>query len=141
MFAIDPRIARSAAPFHDLPLSTVLLKDDARWPWLILVPRRAGAGALTDLAEADAAQLMAEIRLCVHAVAAEPGVERTNVGVLGNVAPQLHVHVVGRWAGDAAWPGPVWGVEGKIGYGPGAQEPLAARMQSRLAPHQRANYP
>jgi len=133
MFAIDPRIARSAAPFHDLPLSTVLLKDDARWPWLILVPRRAGADALTDLAEADAAQLMAEIRLCVRAVAAEPGVERTNVGVLGNVAPQLHVHVVGRWAGDAAWPGPVWGVEGKNLYDAEEKKAVIGRLTRALS--------
>jgi diadenosine tetraphosphate (Ap4A) HIT family hydrolase len=132
MFAIDPRIGRSAAPFHELPLSTVLLKDDARWPWLILMPRRDGADALTDLAAADAAQLMDEIRLCVRAVAAEPGVERTNVGVLGNVAPQLHVHVVGRWPGDAAWPGPVWGVEGKDAYAEEAKATVMERIKRTL---------
>jgi diadenosine tetraphosphate (Ap4A) HIT family hydrolase len=132
MFAIDPRIARSAAPIHELPLSTVLLKDDARWPWLILVPRRAGADALTDLAEADAAQLMAEIRACTRAVAQEPGVERTNIGVLGNVVPQLHVHVIGRREGDAAWPGPVWGVEGKAAYAPADRAACVARITARL---------
>jgi len=132
MFAIDPRITRSAAPFLDLPLSTVLLKEDARWPWLILAPRIERAQELTDLTDADAARLLDEVRACARAVAAEPGVERTNIGALGNVAPQLHVHVIGRWAGDAAWPGPVWGVEGKVAYAAPDREALLERITARL---------
>ncbi|MDZ4778456.1 MAG: HIT family protein [Alphaproteobacteria bacterium] len=132
MFAIDPRITRSAAPFLDLPLSTVLLKDDARWPWLVLVPRVANAQELTDLSDEDAARLLAEIRLCARAIGAEPRVERTNIGALGNVVPQLHIHVVGRWVGDAAWPGPVWGVEGKVAYDPADRAARIARITDRL---------
>jgi len=132
MFAIDPRITRSASPLLELPLSTVLLKEDARWPWLILAPRMAGAVELTDLSEPDAARLLSEIRSAARAIAQEPGVERTNIGALGNVVPQLHVHVIGRWEGDAAWPGPVWGVEGKVAYAPAERAARVARITARL---------
>lgn len=132
MFAIDPRITRSASPFLELSLSTVLLKEDARWPWLILVPRVEGAVELTGLSDADAARLLTEIRACARAVMQEPGVERTNVGALGNVVPQLHVHVIGRWAGDAAWPGPVWGVEGKTAYAAEEKNAVCARLMRAI---------
>lgn len=133
MFAIDPRITRSSAPFLELPLSTVLLKEDARWPWLILVPRVEGAQELTDLSDAAAARLLVELRLCARAIATEPHVERTNVGALGNVVPQLHVHVIGRWADDAAWPGPVWGVEGKVAYAAAEKAAVIGRLTRALS--------
>jgi diadenosine tetraphosphate (Ap4A) HIT family hydrolase len=110
----------------------VLLKDDARWPWLLLVPRIEGMSEIHQLGEMSAAMLMAEIRRASHAVAAEPGVARINVGALGNVVPQLHVHVVGRWEGDAAWPGPVWGVSGAERYTEAARAGVAARIVARL---------
>lgn len=133
MFVLSPDLTRSATVFLELPLSTVLLKEDARWPWLLLAPRVEGASEITDLDERDAAQLMAEIRAAARAVAAEAGVTRTNVGALGNIAPQLHVHVIGRWPGDAAWPGPVWGVEGKVAYTEPARAALIARLAAGLA--------
>lgn len=132
MFAISPDITRSASPLLDLPLCTVLLKEDARWPWLILVPRRAGIEHLTDLEPADMATAMDEMRDAFNAIRREAGVERVNMGVLGNVVPQLHIHVVGRWAGDPAWPGPVWGVEGKVAYAAEARAALAERLAGRL---------
>lgn len=132
MFALDPGLTRSATALLDLPLCTVLLKEDARWPWLLLVPCVAGASDLGDLDAAQAGQLMTEIARAARAVAAEAGVTRTNVGALGNVVPQLHVHVVGRWPGDAAWPGPVWGVEGKVAYDAEAKAALVARLVARL---------
>ncbi|MBU6374135.1 MAG: HIT family protein [Alphaproteobacteria bacterium] len=132
MTPLDPALTRSAAPVFDLPLSAVLLRDDTRWPWLILVPRRPGLTALHDLAPEDAHALMREIRAASRALAAEPGVARVNVGALGNVVAQLHVHVVGRWPGDPAWPGPVWGVEGRIPYAGDARAALAARLHARI---------
>ncbi|MDX2233370.1 MAG: HIT family protein [Hyphomonadaceae bacterium] len=133
MFALDPGLTRSATPFHEAPLSTVLLKSDARWPWLILVPRTPGVADLAALTDDDAGQLMREIRLASAAVAQEAGVERINVGALGNIVPQLHVHVVGRWAGDPAWPGPVWGAPGAAPYAPGAAGERMARLAARLS--------
>ena len=132
MFALDPGLTRSAAAFLDLPLCTVLLREDARWPWLLLVPRLANVSDLRALDDAQSAQLMTEIMQATRAVAAEAGVTRTNVGALGNIVPQLHVHVVGRWPGDAAWPGPVWGVEGKVAYEAAAKAALIARLAARL---------
>ena len=131
-FALDAGLTRSAAPIATLPLCEVLLRDEARWPWLILVPRRAGLQALTDLSEVESAALMTELRAAVRAVAAEPGVDRTNVGQLGNVVAQLHIHVVGRWAGDAVWPGPVWGVEGRTPYDEVTRQGVTKRLLQTL---------
>lgn len=113
-FTIDPRIEASSFPVARLSLSDVRLQDDARFPWLVLVPRRAGAVELFDLASLDQTMLLAELAFAGRAVRAlgeaqgRP-VEKLNVANLGNVVPQLHWHVVGRRADDPCWPGPVWG--------------------------------
>lgn len=114
-FALDPRLEAASRLVADLPLSQLRLQDDARWPWLVLVPRVPDARELDDLSEADRAQLLTEIGVAMRAVravgeAAGRPVEKLNVGALGNVVAQLHVHVVGRRGDDPAWPGPVWGV-------------------------------
>jgi diadenosine tetraphosphate (Ap4A) HIT family hydrolase len=132
MFAISPDLTRSATPVLELPLSTVLLKEDARWPWIILVPRRAGVEHLFDLEPVDFAVCYEEIRTAMRAVSKEQDVARVNLGALGNLVPQLHIHVVGRWKGDPAWPGPVWGVEGKVAYEPTARAELISRLTAQL---------
>jgi diadenosine tetraphosphate (Ap4A) HIT family hydrolase len=113
-FAVSAAILRTSAPLVSLRLSEARLQTDARWPWLVLVPRRAGALELEHLSAADRASLMEEAILAGAAVRAIGGalgrpVEKLNLGALGNVTPQLHLHVVGRRADDPAWPGPVWG--------------------------------
>ena len=113
-FAVDPVILALAHHAADWPLASVFVYDDARYGWALLVPRRAGVVEIADLDSEDQMQLMREIvRLsaAVRAMAMESGlsVEKLNVGNLGNMVPQLHVHVVGRRKGDPAWPGPVWG--------------------------------
>jgi diadenosine tetraphosphate (Ap4A) HIT family hydrolase len=122
-FTLDPRLAADTVEVGDLALCRVLLMDDARFPWLILVPRRAGLTEITDLAEADAAALWQEIRLTTGVIQALAKPDKVNVGALGNVVAQLHVHVVGRFRSDPAWPGPVWGFETRKPY------PLHARAQ------------
>jgi diadenosine tetraphosphate (Ap4A) HIT family hydrolase len=114
-FTVDPAFLTGSLPLVSLGLCEVRLQDDARWPWLILLPRVAGAVEIEDLPAADRARLIEEIVLAgaaVRAMAQARGrpVDKLNVGALGNVTPQLHVHVVGRRRDDAAWPGPVWGV-------------------------------
>jgi diadenosine tetraphosphate (Ap4A) HIT family hydrolase len=131
-FTLAPRLAAGAFPVADTPHCVVLLKDDARWPWLILAPKLPDATELHDLAEDDYAALMGAVRAASIVMAALPGVEKVNVGMLGNIVRQLHVHVIGRHAGDAAWPGPVWGVEGKIAYAPGAGAALAERIATEM---------
>jgi len=122
-FTLDPRLAADTAEVGDLTLSRVLLMDDARFPWLILVPRRPAVAEVTDLSEADADTLWREIRLAVGVMQALSSPDKVNVGALGNVVAQLHVHVVGRFRSDPAWPGPVWGFETRKPY------PLHARAQ------------
>jgi diadenosine tetraphosphate (Ap4A) HIT family hydrolase len=108
-FTLDPRLEADTYEICDLALCRALLMNDARYPWLILVPRRADLTEIIDLPRADRAMLIEEIALVSEAVRTLPGVEKINVGALGNIVRQLHVHVAGRTAGDAAWPGPIWG--------------------------------
>ena len=121
-FAIHPDFEATSAPVCDLPLCHVRLQDDARFPWLILIPRVAGVSEIEQLSEADQARLMAEAVAAgraVRAIAALRGfaVTKLNIAALGNVTPQLHVHVIGRRATDEAWPRPVWNVGTPAPYG------------------------
>ena len=108
-FTLHPRLAADTHLIGDLPLCRVLLMNDARFPWLILVPRRAGLHELADLAIADSAALMDEVRLSSRALRDLHSSDRVNVAAIGNIVDQLHIHVVSRATTDAAWPGPVWG--------------------------------
>jgi diadenosine tetraphosphate (Ap4A) HIT family hydrolase len=113
-FLLDPAIAAVTHALAPLKLCDALVMDDARFPWVVLVPRRVGARELEHLKPADRALLVEEMVLAgaaVRAMGAAAGrpVEKLNTGALGNVTPQLHVHVIGRRADDSAWPGPVWG--------------------------------
>jgi diadenosine tetraphosphate (Ap4A) HIT family hydrolase len=133
-FTLHPRLAAGGAFVADLALCRVLLKNnDSRWPWLILVPRRADLSELHQLSPSDAAMLMEEIQKASAAIAALEGVAKVNVGALGNEVPQLHIHVVGRWPGDPAWPGPVWGVAGKAPYALSAADDLVAVLRAQFA--------
>ena len=113
-FDLDPAFPPTSAAVGDLPLCHVRLQTDARYPWLVLIPRVADARELEDLMTPDQTRLMTEIVRAGRAVKALGQalglpVDKLNVGALGNVTPQLHVHVVGRSRTDPAWPGPVWG--------------------------------
>jgi diadenosine tetraphosphate (Ap4A) HIT family hydrolase len=130
-FTVDAAIAAVTHALGLLKLSEARLMDDARYPWIVLVPRRTGARELEHLKPSDRAQLMEEIVLAgaaVRAMGAAAGrpVEKINAGSLGNITPQLHVHVVGRRADDPAWPGPVWGQGEAVRYDPKALEAALA---------------
>jgi diadenosine tetraphosphate (Ap4A) HIT family hydrolase len=116
-FVLDPRLAADTIKVASLPLCDLLVMNDARYPWAILVPRIEGARELHDLSEADRTQVWAETNQVAGAIGSWAGVEKVNIGALGNVVSQLHVHVVGRHAGDPAWPGPVWGHSPRVAYG------------------------
>jgi diadenosine tetraphosphate (Ap4A) HIT family hydrolase len=131
-FALDPRLAADALPIGDLELSRVLLMNDARYPWLILVPRRAGLSEIVDLDAVDRATLVEEVAAAAEFLRRLPGVDKLNVGALGNVVRQLHVHVLGRAVGDPAWPGPVWGVGAPRAYASDAAEALIAQARAAL---------
>ena len=115
MFELHPAFPATSEALGDLALSHARLQSDSRYAWIVLIPRIAGAVELEDLTGADRGALMAEVvqaGIAVRAVGEALGrpVAKLNVGQLGNVTPQLHIHVVGRRPDDAAWPGPVWGV-------------------------------
>ena len=117
----------------DLVLSRVLAMTDANYPWLLLVPRRTGASELADLAAAEQAQLMAEITQVSRVVKTIAPCDKLNVAALGNVVPQLHVHVIARRTGDAAWPRPVWGVAQPRPYAPDALARFTSALQQGLS--------
>ncbi len=113
-FVLDPAFVATSEALGDLPFCEARLQRDARYPWIVLLPRQAGLREIEDLSTTDRVALMDEIVLAgvaVRAIGAALGlpVDKLNVGALGNVTPQLHVHVIGRRTGDPAWPGPVWG--------------------------------
>jgi diadenosine tetraphosphate (Ap4A) HIT family hydrolase len=108
-FALDPRLAQDSQLLAHGPLSQLRLVDDLRFPWLLLVPRLAGASEWLDLETAQQQLLLAELHQAAGVLRRWQPCEKLNVGALGNIVRQLHVHLVGRSEGDAAWPGPVWG--------------------------------
>ncbi|HEY8683024.1 MAG TPA: HIT domain-containing protein, partial [Rhodanobacter sp.] len=108
-FVLDPRLAADTCPLVRWPLCDVLLMNDARYAWLILVPHHSGLIEITDLAADRQAVLWQEVNRAAAALRAVTACDKLNLGALGNILRQLHVHVVARREGDAAWPGPVWG--------------------------------
>lgn len=129
-FQLDPRLLADTHFVLDSGLSRVLLMDDARWPWLILVPRVADRRELLELDGAQRALLMDEIDACGRWLQRQPSVHKLNIAALGNVVAQLHVHVLGRWPGDPAWPAPVWGAPGRVSYGPSELSAQLARLRA-----------
>jgi diadenosine tetraphosphate (Ap4A) HIT family hydrolase len=132
-FHLDPRLAADTVAVVDLALSSLLMMRDGNYPWLILVPRRAGTVEILDLEPADRARLWAEIEAVSAALAAETRADKLNVAALGNVVAQLHVHVVARYRGDAAWPAPVWGKVPAIPLDEAKAAALRDRLRARLA--------
>jgi diadenosine tetraphosphate (Ap4A) HIT family hydrolase len=127
-FALHPRLEADTVFVADWGLSRVLLMNDARYPWLILVPRQADAVEIFDLFHTDRTLLMDEIARAAKALKAISGAQKINVGALGNLVPQLHVHVVARSAGDATWPGPVWGQGAAVAYDVATRDALIAQF-------------
>jgi diadenosine tetraphosphate (Ap4A) HIT family hydrolase len=123
-FAVDPVIVSLTRELADWPLCRLFLYNDSRYQWGLLVPRRPGVVEMCDLSAEDQQQLMAEIVQLSNLIRPLPGVEKLNVGNLGNMVTQLHVHVIGRYKGDPAWPGPVWGHSDPTPWADPATAPL-----------------
>lgn len=131
-FALHRRLEADTAFLADWALSRVLLMNDARFPWLILVPRRANLSELHDLSHAERMVLIEEIARASRGLKTIAGADKINVGALGNIVSQLHVHVVARRQSDGAWPGPVWGRGTAIRYGKDARDALIAKLKQEL---------
>jgi diadenosine tetraphosphate (Ap4A) HIT family hydrolase len=134
-FALDARLAADTWLVGDLPLCRVLMMRDARYGWLVLVPRHTDAVEVADLPEAAQATLWREAGAAGAALRAVTPCDKLNIGALGNIVRQLHVHVVARREGDAAWPGPVWGFGKSEAFAEGEAERRidAVRQQMGMA--------
>ncbi len=109
-WSLHPQLEHDTAPVGDLALSCILSINDADYPWLILVPRRAGVTEIADLGTDDAVQLTAEIIQASRVLKDVTRCDKLNIAAIGNLVPQLHIHIVARWKGDPLWPKPIWGV-------------------------------
>lgn len=134
-FSLDPRLEADTLTVADGPLSRILLMNDARFPWLILVPRVAGASELFDLGADQQAQATEEIAKTATVLKQLTGAMKINVGALGNIVPQLHIHIVARHASDAAWPGPVWGAGTAVRYSADAGDAFLLQLRHALGFH------
>ncbi len=135
-FALDPVLAQDTVFIQDLPLCSCLLSLDSLYPWLILVPRVAGASEVYQLTVEQQQQLCQESSAVAALLAATFNADKMNVAALGNVVRQLHVHHVVRYHGDAAWPKPVWGQLPAVPYSAAALQAMVGKMQAMLAPLQ-----
>jgi diadenosine tetraphosphate (Ap4A) HIT family hydrolase len=140
-FKTDPAFDTGSVVVCDWPLCEVRLQDDARFPWLILIPRRPGLRELEELTAGERAALMDEVVRAgdlVRALGEAAGlpVQKLNVGALGNVTAQLHVHVIGRRHDDGLWPDPVWGRGAALPYGANGLQTAVSRLRllAREAP-------
>ncbi len=132
-FSLDSRLAADTVSVADLPLSTLRLMNDATYPWLILIPRREAVTEIIDLEPDERQQLIEEIATVSNLLRDMTRCDKLNVGALGNMVPQLHVHVIGRFHGDPAWPGPVWGKHPAKPYAETAREGFVAALRARLS--------
>ena len=106
---LHPQLHNDTTPVGDLGLSRLMSINDTDYPWLILVPRRPNIVEIADLGD-EAMQLMSEITRVSRVFKEVTRCDKINVAAIGNVVPQLHVHIVARWTHDPAWPKPIWGV-------------------------------
>ncbi|ROH86773.1 HIT domain-containing protein [Stagnimonas aquatica] len=131
-WTLHAQLAADTLSVGDFPLSRLLLMNESRYPWCILVPRRSGAKELHRLDDADQLQLLRESTALARAMEAAFAPHKMNVAALGNMVPQLHLHHIARYRGDPAWPAPVWGKFPAQAYEPAAAAERIARLRQLL---------
>lgn len=131
-FELHPQLAKDSFHLFDFKLCQIRLINDQRFYWLLLIPKVAKAIEITDLSEEDYQQLWQEVRLLSQVVKPLKQADKLNIATLGNMVPQLHLHLIARLTKDAAWPNPVWGVGLAEPYSLDTVKTLAAELQSAL---------
>ena len=131
-WSLHPQLEKDTIDIGDLPLSRVLVIRDANYPWLLLVPRRSGAVEIIDLDEVEQAQLMTEVSRAARALKDVTKCDKLNIAALGNMVPQLHVHVIARRKQDAAWPRPVWGVAPALPHDAGEVQNFISALRRKI---------
>ena len=132
-FSLHPQLAADTAAVTDLALCHVLFMDEPAWPWIVLVPRRANIREFIDLPAPERAVLMEEIAQASAVMQRLFRPAKLNVAALGNMVPQLHVHVIARFTDDPAWPRPVWGVQPRQYYAADAKADRLAELKAAFA--------
>jgi diadenosine tetraphosphate (Ap4A) HIT family hydrolase len=132
-FELDPRLKNDTRHVQALSLCDVRLMNDARFAWLVLVPRQAQLSEIADLSLDAQAMLWRDVQIASRALQDIAPCDKLNIGALGNIVRQLHVHVVARREGDAAWPGPVWGSGKPQPYESDALNERIERLRKRLS--------
>lgn len=138
MFSLDSRLANDTLPLGQFPLSQLLLMNETRYPWFILVPQRENIVEWLDLSDADRLQLHQESMWLARAMQIAYRPTKLNIANLGNIVRQFHLHHIARFEADAAWPGPVWGKFPPEPYPAGAQNPDLNRLIAELPNFKRA---
>lgn len=131
-FALDEKLSSDTLPITRLGLCDLRLMNDRRWPWLILVPQRPDIIEITDLTPLDQTMLTFETGIVVQALKSVTSCEKINIGALGNIVRQMHMHVIARNSGDAGWPGPVWGHGVREPYAAGEAEAFVGAIRDAL---------
>ena len=131
-FVLHPKLAQDCFLVGHFDLCALLLMNDARYPWFILVPQRENISEIHHLSGALRQQLMSESATLSEALEAAFSADKINIAALGNVVPQLHIHHIVRYRSDEAWPAPVWGVLPAIHYADGAQHAVMQRLIAQL---------
>lgn len=131
-FRLHPRLVQDTIELGRFDLCRVLLMNDSRFPWCILVPERPDIAEIHQLSDADQVTLIRESSFLAERMAHAFEADKMNVAVLGNIVPQLHVHHIARYEGDAVWPAPVWGNGTVDPYDERGQEETRARLTQLL---------
>lgn len=131
-FSLDPRLEADSDHLMWLGLCELRMMNDRRWPWLILVPQRPGIEEIHDLTPLDQAMATFEVNMVSQALKQVTGCTKINIGALGNIVRQLHIHVIARNEGDDGWPGPVWGYGLREPYERASFHQLAERIKAAL---------
>jgi diadenosine tetraphosphate (Ap4A) HIT family hydrolase len=128
-FRVDPWLEAECAPIGELPLCAVLLRDDRRFPWLVLIPRQPGLVEIFDLSVPDRARLIEEIALASRILKAATNCQKLNTAALGLIVHQLHIHVVARFADDIAGVGTVWGAGERVPNDPASLDAIVSKLK------------
>jgi len=129
-FELHPRLKQDTLFVTDCALSQLLLMNDERFPWLILVPKRAGISEIAELTPSDQAQLLSEIVATSKMLKQTYNADKINIAALGNIVPQLHIHVIARYKTDCAWPAAAFGFQKSIAYSPEKAETIIKEIRS-----------
>lgn len=109
IFTVDPELEKNSLLIADLELSRLYVKDDKENPWFVLVPRKINAVELVDLTHEEQCMLMEEVSMVSEFLKTYYQPKKINIGALGNIVRQLHIHVIARFENDRTWPQALWG--------------------------------